>query len=183
MLSAGAGYAYPVSNCTLGIDSDHFSCNFYPTNASGNLATDSGLISQPAGADPAGVGAGYIIFLDSGTPLDSLHESNQSYWDEVVWFVGDLSLGGASNEFEVFTGAAMPSYTTVQAYNGGGDDEFLDQNANGIYVLTPTNHVYTVYDVLATQQIVPEPATFGLIAVCVIGLFVMRARSVRRRIS
>ena len=170
--------ASPVSSCTAGIDADHYSCNFYPTNSLGVIATDTGLILAPTGANP--VGAGYLIFLQNGVVDNLANEQNKADWAEVLWVVGDLSAGLASNEFELFTGASMPSYTTVNTYNGGGDDGFFVQNANGIYTYTPTNHSYVVFTIAATPTSIPEPTTVGFALFGVIGLFLMRARSVRR---
>jgi hypothetical protein len=172
--------ASPVSSCTAGIDADHYSCNFYPTNSLGNIATDTGLISAPTGTNP--IGAGYIVFLQSGVIDNPADEQTPSDWAEVLWVVGDLFSGAESNEFELFTGSAMPSYNTVNTYNGGGDDEFLVQNPNGIYTLTPTNHSYVVFTIAATPTSVPEPTTVGFTLFGVIGLVVVRARSVRRRL-
>lgn len=183
LLTATAGFALPVSGCTGTADPDTYSCMFYPTDSGGNPATDTGIIQSPGGSDP--VGAGYLVFLDYGYDPSTADLTDMSIWDEVLWFEGDVyphagDFQGA-DEYEVFTGAAMPSYATVTTYNSataGMWYGFFEQNADGIYTYVPDTHSYTIYDASATAAAAatPEPATVGLILVGLIGLWAIRAR-------
>jgi hypothetical protein len=164
-LSLAAG---PISSCTSA-GSGFFSCNVYPTNSSGNSATDTGFIPFPAGS--AAVTAGYAIFLQPGTVDNPANEQNTGDWNEVLFFVGDLNAGASSDELELFSGAAMPSYSTVNNYNGGGADFFLVQNANGIYTFGSPD-VYTVFAASA-----PEPASVALVGGAMLGLLALRRRT------
>jgi len=175
---AAPAMALPVSSCVSGvggmnIDADHFTCNFFTSDVMGNLATDTGLITDPAGANP--VGPGYLVFLMNGTVDNTANEMNTSDWEEVLLLVANGM--GVANTFELFTGASMPTYNTVTNYNGGGDYAFLVQNANGIYDYQAYQHEYFVYSTAATTSFTPEPSTVGLILLGSLGLLMLRRKS------
>jgi len=150
-LCAPSAVGGPISNCTAGLNATTFSCEIFPTNSLGNLVNDTGFIQIPLGADP--VSPGYVIVLDPGTPVAD--EDNPAYWEEVLWFAGNLAGGSQSSEFELFTGTAMPSFAVISTFDGGGHDYFLFENPDGIVQYCAPAHCYTIYDVDATEALIP----------------------------
>ncbi len=149
-LCAHAAVAGPISSCTAGINATTFSCEIFPTNSLGNLVNDTGFIQIPLGADP--VSPGYVIVLDPGTPVAD--EDNPAYWEEVLWFAGNLAGGSQSSELELFAGTAMPSFAVISTFDGGGHDYFLFENPDGIVQYCAPAHCYTIYDSDATEALI-----------------------------
>jgi hypothetical protein len=115
--------------------------------------------------------------------IDSSSYQNPANWDEVLDFVDNGF--GVSTQFELLT-AGCGCFATLASTINAGSTYYDDQNANGIYLWYPellegntanANHLYYIYTPAAAA--VPEPASPFLTLCGLVGLFVIRAKSLR----
>jgi hypothetical protein len=179
LLSAGP---IPQSSCTFfnpSLPNDGFSCNLYPSNASGGFDGDA-IIQFPSGwssfSDP--ITPGYIVLTDNAANLafdpNNLYgadDPNESDWTQILAW---QPVNGVSATYmELFTvgctsktnpndTSCFPSYNAIMA------SAYFDvEPSSGVYDFDPCpgctiDHAYVVNFIADPVSATPEPSTLAI---------------------
>ena len=155
---ASAGQISTCSPNGVGI-----TCNIFETDASGNPSEISNAFSLGTSVVP-----GYVVLLE-GAGVD---QTNVANWSDVLTFIDDGN-GFASTAQLLSEGCnCFPSFATVTM---GGVEFVVETPPQTVYSPSGTD-VYNIFSDEAGETQIPEPASFGLIAVSLIGLSLIRRK-------
>jgi hypothetical protein len=172
--------AAQTSGCTNGPNTSdgtdyyvQFTCNLYPSATATTIDLIPNLTYDGAlSPNPNSLGAGYTVVINGDPTLlsdDDYGLWNQSLWDAVLYWPGDLYAGYGSDSLTVYYAgnSGFPSVSTVEDFDqslyGAGPDYdpyFFVQSGNPA-VYAPGNDTYNVYPVS-----VPEPASVLFLGLC-----------------
>jgi hypothetical protein len=184
-------FADPISGCannpgspTLvnGTLQTSFTCNIYNTGTTTTISLTPYLTQGGANLLDNAVGAGYLVVIN-GDPLTVSSNNtnvaalyNESLWDTVLFFPGDLNGGTQSDILTVLWPGSFPSATTVQSVDEGLyakfgilDTRYFAQATSPVTTIGAGNpEVYNVF--LSTPSAVPEPNSLILLISGMLGL-------------
>jgi hypothetical protein len=183
--------AAPVSGCTDNAGSptlvsgqliNYFTCSIYNTGTTTTLNLTSVLTNGGANLLTNAPGAGYAVII-TGNPLtisnNDLNEAalyNQSLWDAVLFFPGDLAGGTESDTLTVYWPGSFPAASTVQSVDEGlyaqfgiKDSRYFTQAVFPETIIDPSGpQTYDVF--LSTPAATPEPGSLLLLSTGLAGL-------------
>jgi hypothetical protein len=186
-------FADPISGCantpgspTLinGILTTSFTCDIFNTGTTTTINLTPYLTQGGASLANNNVAAGYLVIIN-GNPLTISSNNtnvaalfNESLWDTVLYFPGDLAGGTASDTLTVYWPGSFPSASTVRTLDetlysrfGVLDSAFFTQAT--LPVTSVAGGTYNVN--LSTPSAVPEPGTLTLLISGIIGLGLVAA--------
>jgi hypothetical protein len=178
----------PQSSCTVFTDpisGPSFTCDLYPSDASGNFNGQVTTPLPPASLIDDPLTPGFMILVKPGSDLTSGFDSNRADWTQVLAF-DDNGFGqataltlytlGCNNGNNASDNSCFPALTALDASGGS----FFEPRS-GIFVYTPgdfSQHEYTLHFL---AQPAPEPASAGLFGMGVFAILLTTAARRNRR--
>jgi hypothetical protein len=179
-------FADPVTGCANNAGSPllingalhtFFTCNIYNPGTTQTVSLLPYLTQGGADLLTNAVGAGYAIVIN-GDPLAISNNNtnpsalyNQSLWDAVLYFPGDLAGGTESDMFTVYWPGSFPASSTIQAFDNAlyaqfniPETRYFTQAINGVASIGAGGvATYNVFLTNPTTSAVPEPNPLVLV--------------------